>query len=1068
MQSSDLVLFPHSKLAAPCHFQRPIPRKRLFRQLGSGSRLLLVTAPAGFGKSSLLASWISEPDRSLDRWQPAQSADHRFVWYNLDEADADAARLIDGLAAAFERTAPGTGIAARQMLASGANLYAALASLLAQAERTPATVVLDNCQHLDGSREAERVVNYLIANCPATLRLVLASRGIPLIPAVSAVMAGNFNAIGREDLQFQGDDAAALAEQHGLPGDQVAAAVHSVSGWAMGIVLLAHAQVGNITFLQRPLDMLADYLTSEIVDQLPESTRRFVLESAVLGTFDEGAADAILERTGSALDIEYLLRRGIFLDSFPSPGGYLVGFHDMFGAAMAARLQRIDPRRYSAIHRRAAEYYASDPHRALVHSAKLMDPAHLAQQLSRFLPALRQAGNWEALVRYGELLPAAFQPLMLQRVLSFAYYTRGDDRAALATADRVLSTAIALDDQEARFSALALRANPHFRQERYAELLSYCLPALHEAHDAGLSSAECWLAWIVSKALLREGRVQEGSTMIKRTLDLYRSISGPAARLSMAFFEQDVAPVLLEIGECGQAERLISEASAIARDVDDRTLVTACLATRSEILLLRGEFIAAADLAELTAELTAREGSPVSHYTALRTQARAWAALHRHDEARKALERYVAFVSTWPSAVQLQAELIRIRLAVLADDARAARDAIESVAVLDPSQRSAAQVSLEAGAIALLEGRDRDADPHLAAAIDVLAKYALRPRAALALVLRAQVQARLGKQARAAVMLSQAAELACEAEWLPWLVNEALSTVETLKDVESYWRIQGKARKLLDALLEAMETTRLTIMPPRTQAVASPGDAEGPIIFVPFGSGTLRQGDTESPLAGVGSEKARETLAFVIWQARPLHRDEILEAVWEGRVDDQTLSAFRKAGYQIRRFFGEQAWLRSKSTYTFTPAVDDAYRALLAMAVGIRDLDRAPEEIAGLANRALSLYAAPYLSWCYSDWVEEPRGLAETAALTLIEALARARRELGQPLMALEALERGLVMQPYRESLRRAHITVLIELGRPVDAAASFRRHLQILREEELGAPSGEFLKLRTVLPQTW
>ncbi len=1068
METPDLLPFPLSKLAPPVARRPPIARPRLFAQLGSGSRLLLVTAPAGFGKSSLLASSIAETDRSPDLWRPAHAADHRFVWYSLDEADADPGRLVDGLAAAYERVAPGTGGPSREMLAAGANVYAALASLVARAEQAPTTLVLDNCHNLEGAGEAERALSYLLANCPSAHRIVIAGRGTPATPVVAALAAGAVRSLGPDDLQFGDDEAAALAALYGVSEDRAAAVVQPAAGWAIGIVLLAHAGGRDAAILQRPIDALADYLMSEIVDRLPEASRRFVLESALLGTFDAAAADAILERTDSALVIDGLLRRGIFLDCFPSQDGFLTRYHDLFAAAMAGRLQRQEPRRCREIHRRASDYYADDPHRALAHGARMHDPDYLAQQLDRYLPMLRRAGHWEALVRYGEQLPVRLQSLFLQRVLSFAHYTRGDDRAALAAADRVYEAAVAQGDREARYSALVLRANTHFRQERYAELLQYCLPALSEARAAGFALGECWLAWNVSKALLREGRVREGLAMVSRTLELYRSLPGPSTPLSMAFYEQDVVPILLETGDCERAERLLADAGAIAGDFDDRSLVLACEATRAEILLLRGEFTAAADLAEREVSLTAREGSPIAHYTALRAHALACSALRRHDDARRTLDRYVDFVVTWPGTVRLQAEVTRIRLALAAGDSGAARRDLAALGALDPPERLAAEISLEAGTLALLEGRDRDADRHLGCAATVLARYARRPAAALALVLRAQAMVHLGKQARAATMLGQAGELACDAQWLPWLVHHSAMAIETLRTVESYWRLQGKARKLYESLLESVPKAATQTAVRRQSPPAAVGTQDGslePIVFSPFGSGTMTLHEATVPLSRIGGGKAQEMLAYAIWQARPLHREEILEAVWDGRVDEQSLSALRKAGYQIRRLLGEQAWQRAKSIYTFMPPVDDAYRSLLATAVGIRDLKGTPAEVAVLAARALANYSAPYLSWCYSDWVEEPRSLAETAALALIEALAQARRELGQPLMALEALERGLAMQPYNESLRRAHVQQLLELGKPVDAAASYQRHLRVLKDEDLGAPSSEFLTLRSALP---
>ncbi|MDB5057305.1 MAG: hypothetical protein JWO59_777, partial [Chloroflexi bacterium] len=181
---------------------------------------------------------------------------------------------------------------------------------------------------------------------------------------------------------------------------------------------------------------------------------------------------------------------------------------------------------------------------------------------------------------------------------------------------------------------------------------------------------------------------------------------------------------------------------------------------------------------------------------------------------------------------------------------------------------------------------------------------------------------------------------------------------------------------------------------------------------------------------------------------------EILDALWDGAADEQTFGAFRKASYQIRRFLGGDVWQRVHGAYVLTTPVDDDYRTLLALAVSLEDADAPPADVAAMATQALGLYTGPYLQWCYSDWTEGPRRLSQTAVLTVISALVTARRKLGQPAAALEAAERGLALEPSSETLRQSQIQLLTELGRPVEALESYRYHLRVLEDEDLGSPS--------------
>ncbi|MDB5077102.1 MAG: transcriptional regulator, partial [Chloroflexi bacterium] len=393
MQTADLAKFPRSKIGPPHQPRAPIERRRLLEQLDSGAQLVLVIAPAGSGKTSLLASWVNEHKAGGGTAADINSSERPFVWYGLDPSDQDPARMVDGLAAAAEFSLPGAGAAARSMLAGGAGPYAALAALLAAFEQmTAATLILDNCHHINGARSAEAILEHITRNCPPSLRLVMSSRGIPLLPALSAVASGQLRTIGRDDLQFRTDEASVLLAQYGLPEAAVPELLRSSRGWAMGLLLHAHTHMGNVTFLQRPSEALAEYLMVQVVDSLPDLTRKFLLESALLGTFDAATADTVLERSDSWVQIDSVVRHGLFLDVYAGSTGPAVRYHDLFGEALAETLRRSAPERFIAIHTRACEFHSDDPHRALGHSAMLADPVHLAGQLDIFLPTLRRQG----------------------------------------------------------------------------------------------------------------------------------------------------------------------------------------------------------------------------------------------------------------------------------------------------------------------------------------------------------------------------------------------------------------------------------------------------------------------------------------------------------------------------------------------------------------------------------------------------------------------------------------------------------------------------------------------------
>jgi len=375
MKDSEFDSYPLSKVGPPRHDHAPLIRSRLLARLETRASLLLIVAPAGSGKTALLASWVG-----------AQPNTH-FIWYSLDAGDREPSRLVDGLAAAADHALPGAGVATRQALARGGNAFAAISILLAHIEQTPGTVlILDDCHHLDGVRSAEGVIEQLVRQRPAGLKLVLAGRTPPLVPAIAAVAAGTLVTLGGTELQFTTDEASALLASHGLEQEATPSLLRAGQGWAMGLLLLAYGETGHISYVHQPTSALATYLLTQIVDLLPDDLRVFLMESVLLGPFSAQEADHILDRQDSEACINAILRQGLFVEWQPDGQQHIIRYHNLFAETLAASLRKEQPERFLAIHARAATARAADPMRMLEHVVAMGDPDRLLTVLEELLP----------------------------------------------------------------------------------------------------------------------------------------------------------------------------------------------------------------------------------------------------------------------------------------------------------------------------------------------------------------------------------------------------------------------------------------------------------------------------------------------------------------------------------------------------------------------------------------------------------------------------------------------------------------------------------------------------------
>jgi DNA-binding SARP family transcriptional activator len=481
--------------------------------------------------------------------------------------------------------------------------------------------------------------------------------------------------------------------------------------------------------------------------------------------------------------------------------------------------------------------------------------------------------------------------------------------------------------------------------------------------------------------------------------------------------------------------------------------------------LLRGELAEAASVARAAADRARAEGNMQAHHAALIIRAEAAAYLDRSSDVHDALAEAADALATMTLVPTLVADdaAVRTRIALHAGDRAAAQASLATGWRQAPQGAIVAALRREEGALALAEGRLAEASRLLGEAAAMFGDRRRRPDQALALCLRVEALWRQGKEARAAACLGEVAALDLGEPWLRGLAFTARLAEPSLRALAGrYWRVQGKTRQVAEALVAAGAGPGLRVMPrpaaPRARGrAAAPLTAAGPLTLhvSPFGEGSVTIGEADAvPLRRLGGPKTRELLAFALWKARTIGREEILDALWDSEDTPKTAGALRMASHQLRRYLGPELWSGDPSgAYRLQGPVDDTLRTLLALAVGSEDLAASPARCAELSQRGLTLYQGGYLPWCSSPWTDEPRRLVRSAALALVTSRVAALRALGQGTAALAAAVEGLVIEPTHEGLNADRIHLLAELGRTGEAVACFHAYEDLLDDEALGRP---------------
>ena len=365
---------PAGKITAPSPPTGVVPRHDLLRRLdraGAG-RLVVVTAPPGYGKTTLLADWLRSPDGPPSAWVGVEARDDAP---RLRAALLAALRAVPGLPPAGPLHAAGAdGGPGRPDHSPIEELVAAL-----DAGHPVIRLVLDDVDELTDP-EALRDLSRLVRGRPAGLRLVLSGRTDPPLPLARMRLEGRLHELRAEDLRLDVDGAAALLGAAGaaLTPAQVATLHARTGGWAAGLRLAARALRGHddpaafVAQFSGSDPAVAGYLTDEVLAVLPEQTRRLLLSCAVCPRLPAGLATALSGRADAERVLAGLTRVTALVER-AGPRAYRI--HPLLRTCLAAELERHSPTLRRRADATAARWWlaADEPEHALRHAERSGD-----------------------------------------------------------------------------------------------------------------------------------------------------------------------------------------------------------------------------------------------------------------------------------------------------------------------------------------------------------------------------------------------------------------------------------------------------------------------------------------------------------------------------------------------------------------------------------------------------------------------------------------------------------------------------------------------------------------------
>ncbi len=397
----------HTKLHIPHVRKSLVARPRLIHKLNEGrdAKLTLVSAQAGYGKTTVLSEWVKQCDSDV-------------AWVSLDSLDNDWIQFWSYVTASIQERVPGFGLAVQSLLDSGPSISSepAITELLNELNGFPhdLVIILDD-YHVIELPSIHRSMIYLLEHLPPHIHLYIASRTDLSIPTARLLAKGELHQIKMQDLRFQLDEGLVFFRETtdlGLSPEQVKMLFQQTEGWISGLQLAALSlkQSDNITDSLQQFSghqhNISDYLLQEVFHHQPEQTRAFLLHTSILSRMNASLCQAVTGQINGQAQLERLEQMNLFIVPLDDHRKWY-RYHHLLSDFLQQLLHRADPDLWVQVHIRAAEWLESQgfDEEAVEHYLEGKQFSDAVRLIEKNLHKLVQTKS-VVLIRWVSVLPA--------------------------------------------------------------------------------------------------------------------------------------------------------------------------------------------------------------------------------------------------------------------------------------------------------------------------------------------------------------------------------------------------------------------------------------------------------------------------------------------------------------------------------------------------------------------------------------------------------------------------------------------------------------------------------------
>jgi LuxR family maltose regulon positive regulatory protein len=413
-----------TKLHPPRSRVQLVTRSHLVERLQEGvaGALTLVSAPAGFGKTTLLAQWLAQSGTPV-------------AWLSLEAEDNDPTHFLTYLIAALQTLDAQMGTTALAMLHTPQPpppeaVLAVLTNDLMSREGGDVVLVLDD-YHTITADPIQRGMTFLLEHLPPQLHLILASRTDPPLALTRLRAGGRLAELRAADLRFGTAEASAFLQDVmglDLPAEAIATLEQRTEGWIAGLQLAALSLQGRadvsafLVAFTGSHRFVLDYLSEEVLARQPAAVQTFLLHTCILERLSGPLCDAVMGQEGSQAMLEALERANLFVVALDEERGWY-RYHHLFAEVLRSHLQQAEPTLLPVLHRRASAWYEQHdlPVEAVQHALAAPDVALAVRLIEPIALPIAFQGQISMVLGWLNALPEA---LVRARPFLCVYYAR--------------------------------------------------------------------------------------------------------------------------------------------------------------------------------------------------------------------------------------------------------------------------------------------------------------------------------------------------------------------------------------------------------------------------------------------------------------------------------------------------------------------------------------------------------------------------------------------------------------------------------------------------------------------